>query len=156
MGGHNQLVFDDSPGANRIELGTTQAATRLQLGHLLNQNDNQRLGSRGHGLELATRAWGAVRAGSGLLISAHGKPASTAGGGNQMDSREPLARIQSGQELLHTLAQSAQDHKAQLNGEAQVKGASEQDKAKQLPVEQGLWATQHSSVRPPGAGHAAQ
>ncbi|WP_310567747.1 type VI secretion system Vgr family protein [Hydrogenophaga sp.] len=143
-GGHNQLVFDDSPGANRIELSTTQAATRLQLGHLLNQNDNQRLGSRGHGLELATRAWGAVRAGSGLLISSHGKPASTAGAGNQMDSREPLARIQSGQELLHTLAQSAQDHKAQLGGEAQVKGATEQDKAKQLPVEQGLWATQQS------------
>ena len=144
MGGHNQLVFDDSPGANRIELGTTQAATRLQLGHLLNQNDNQRLGSRGHGLELATRAWGAVRAGSGLLISGHGKPASTAGGGNQMDSREPLSRVQSGQELLHTLAQSAQDHQAQISGEAKVKGATEQDKGKQLPVEQGLWATQQS------------
>lgn len=144
MGGHNQLVFDDSPQANRIELGTTQAATRLQLGHLLNQNDNQRLGSRGHGLELATRAWGAVRAGSGLLISGHGKPASTAGGGNQMDSREPLSRVQSGQELLHTLAQSAQDHQAQIKGEAQVKGATEQDKAKQLPVEQGLWATQQN------------
>jgi type VI secretion system secreted protein VgrG len=144
MGGHNQLVFDDSPGANRIELGTTQAATRLQLGHLLNQNDNQRLGARGHGLELATRAWGAVRAGNGLLISSHGKPASTAGGGQQMDSREPLARIQCGQELLHTLAQSAQDHQAQISGEVQVKGATQQDKAKQLPVEQGLWATQQS------------
>jgi type VI secretion system secreted protein VgrG len=143
-GGHNQLVFDDTPQANRIELSTTQAATRLQLGHLLNQNDNQRLGSRGHGLELATRAWGAVRAGSGLLISTHGKPASTAGGGQQMDSREPLARIQSGQELLHTLAQSAQDHKALINGEPQVKGATEQDKGKQLLVEQGLWATQQS------------
>lgn len=144
MGGHNQLVFDDSAGANRIELGTTQAATRLQLGHLLNQNDNQRLGARGHGLELATRAWGAVRAGSGLLISGHGKPASTAGGGSQMDSREPLSRVQSGQELLHTLAQSAQDHQAQIKGEVQVKGATEQDKAKQLPVEQGLWATQQN------------
>lgn len=143
-GGHNQLVFDDTPQANRIELSTTQAATRLQLGHLLNQNDNQRLGSRGHGLELATRAWGAVRAGSGLLISTHGKPASTAGGANQMDSSEPLSRLQSGQELLHTLAQSAQDHKAQLSGEVQVKGATEQDKGKQLPVEQGLWATQQS------------
>ena len=143
-GGHNQLVFDDTPQANRIELSTTQAATRLQLGHLLNQNDNQRLGARGHGLELATRAWGAVRAGSGLLISTHGKPASTAGGGNQMDSREPLSRIQSGQELLQTLAQSAQDHQAQISGEAQVKGATEKDTVKQLPVQQGLWATQQS------------
>lgn len=143
-GGHNQLVFDDSPGANRIELSTTQAATRLQLGHLLNQNDNQRLASRGHGLELSTRAWGAVRAGSGLLISSHGKPASTAASGHQMDSREPLARIQSGQELLHTLAQSAQGHQALIEGEPQVKGATEQDTAQQLPVEQGLWATQQS------------
>lgn len=143
-GGHNQLVFDDSPGANRIELATTQAATRLQLGHLLNQNENQRLGSRGHGLELATRAWGALRAGSGLLISAHGKSASTAGSGQQMDSREPLARIQSGQELLHTLAQSAQDHQALIEGEPQIKGATEEDTALQLPVEQGLWATQQS------------
>lgn len=153
-GGHNQLVFDDTPQANRIELSTTQAATRLQLGHLLNQNDNQRLGARGHGLELATRAWGAVRAGSGLLISTHGKPASTAGGGQQMDSREPLARIQSGQELLHTLAQSAQDHKAQISGEAQVKGASEQNKGKQLPVEQGLWATQQSLKERQSSGGA--
>ena len=29
-------------------------------------------------------------------VICHGKPASTAGSGQQMDSREPLARIQSG------------------------------------------------------------
>ena len=112
----------------------------------MNQNDNQRLGARGHGLELATRAWGAVRAGSGLLISSHGKPASThsagGGGGQQMDSTEPLARLQAGQELLHTLAQSAQDHQALIAGEPQVKGATEKDKGRQLATEQGLWATQ--------------
>ena len=143
MGGYNQLVFDDTPAHQRIELSTTQAATRLQLGHLLQQNDNQRLGSRGHGLELASRAWGAVRAGSGLLISAHREAPSTQGG-EQLNSREPLARLQAGQELLHTLAQSAQDHQAKTQTEPTVKGATEPDTARQLPTEQGLWALQHS------------
>ena len=68
-GGYNQLVFDDSPGEGRIELYSSSAQTRLQLGHLLQQTDNQRLQSRGHGLDLTTRAWGAVRAGAGLLLA---------------------------------------------------------------------------------------
>jgi type VI secretion system secreted protein VgrG len=36
-GGYNQLVFDDSPGGGRIELSSSAAQTRLQLGHLLHQ-----------------------------------------------------------------------------------------------------------------------
>lgn len=147
-GGYNQLVFDDSPQASRIELRSTQAATRLQLGHLLHQNDNQRQQSRGHGLDLVTQSWGAVRAGAGLLISAHGKPGSSQGGGGasggQMDSREALSQITQSQQLLHTLAQSAQDHRAQIPGEPQVKGATEKDKTRQLPAEQALWTTQNS------------
>ena len=78
-GGYNQLVFDDSPGAGRIELGSTSAQTRLQLGHLLNQNDNQRLQPRGHGADLRIVAWGALRAGSGLLISAHARAGGSPG-----------------------------------------------------------------------------
>jgi type VI secretion system secreted protein VgrG len=146
-GGHNQLVFDDSPeGQNRIELGTTAQATRLQLGHLLHQNDNQRLNPRGHGIDLATSAWGAVRAGSGVLLSAHPKPASTAGG-QQLDSREPQSRLEQGQQLIHALTETAQAHNAKLTtpvAEPDVKGATQPDQAKQLPVEQGLWATQDS------------
>ncbi len=146
-GGYNQLVFDDSPeGHNRVELSSTAEATRLQLGHLLHQADNQRLQPRGHGIDLATTAWGAVRAGSGLLLSAHTKPASTAGG-QQLDSREPQARLEQGQSLIHALAETAQAHNAKLTAptkEAEVKGATQKDKAKQLSVEQGLWATQDS------------
>lgn len=154
MGGYNQLVFDDTPAHQRIELSTTQAATRLQLGHLLQQNDNQRLGPRGHGLELASRAWGAVRAGSGLLISAHREAPSTQGG-EQLNSREPLARLQAGQELLHTLAQSAQDHQAKTQTEPMVKGATEADTARQLPTEQGLWALQQSLKTTTTVGEAS-
>nr|MBP6677407.1 type VI secretion system tip protein VgrG [Vitreoscilla sp.] len=139
-GGYNQLVFDDSPeGQNRVELSSSTQATRLQLGHLLHQADNQRLNPRGHGIDVTTAAWGAVRAGSGILMSAHAKPASTAGG-QQLDSREPLNRLEQGQQLIHALAETAQAHNAKLtapNQEAQVKGATQKDKARQLSVEQG-------------------
>jgi type VI secretion system secreted protein VgrG len=111
QGGHNQLVLDDTPGASRLELSTTQHASRLQLGSLIHQDDNRRLDLRGHGFDLATTAHGAVRAGSGLLISTHAKPSSAASA-HQLDSREPQAQIDQAQDLLHTLAHSAQAHQA--------------------------------------------
>jgi type VI secretion system secreted protein VgrG len=142
-GGFNQLVFDDSPGAGRIELSSTLAQTRLQLGHLLNQNDNQRLQPRGHGLDLATAAWGALRAGSGLLVSAHGRPGSQ-GSTRALDSREPQHQIEQSQELLHTLAESAHKHKAKGSAEPDVVGAKKADTARQLPNEQAMHATADS------------
>ena len=142
-GGYNQLVFDDSAGANRIELSSTTAASRLQLGHLLHQSDNQRLQPRGHGLDLSTAAWGAVRAASGLLMSAHAKPGSQSAG-RALDSREPATQIEQSQQLLHTLAESAQQHKAkgtQSTAEPDVVGAKKADKARQLPNERALYAS---------------
>lgn len=119
-GGYNQWVLDDTPEANRIELSSTSAAARLQLGHLLLQRDNQRLQPRGHGFDLSTSAYGAVRAGSGLLLSAHGRQPST-GTAKQMDSREPQAVLQAAQELTATLAEASQKHQAQQQGEPQPK-----------------------------------
>ncbi|MBK1613913.1 hypothetical protein CKO44_10570 [Rubrivivax gelatinosus] len=115
-GGCNQLVLDDSPGQGRIELSSSSAQTRLQIGHLLQQTDNRRQQQRGHGLDLATQAWGAVRAASGLLISAHGKPGSTAGA-MQLDTREPRAQLEESAELARTMADSAHQHDARLQGE---------------------------------------
>lgn len=141
-GGHNQLVLDDSPGQGRIELSSTSAQTRLQLGQLRQQSDNRLLQGRGHGWDLATQAWGALRAGSGLLISAHGKPAST-GAAMQMDTREPRNQLEQSAELVHTLAESAQQHNAKLAGEPDTIGASRPD-ARKLPIEQALNATAKS------------
>jgi len=115
-GGSNQLVFDDTPQGNRIELSTTAAATRLQLGHLLHQRDNQRLQPRGHGLDLASAAWGALRAGSGLLLSAHARPGSQ-GTRQHIDSREPQAALEQAREQATRLGESAQAHDARLAGE---------------------------------------
>jgi type VI secretion system secreted protein VgrG len=118
MGGYNQLVLDNTPGGHRIELSSTTAASRLQLGHLLHQNDNQRLAPRGHGVDLTSGAFGALRAGSGVLISAHAKPNST-GQAQQMDSSEPRAVLQSMRELGTSLADTAHKHEAKVAGEAE-------------------------------------
>lgn len=64
-------MFDDTDGQGRVQLKTTQAASELNLGHLIHSADNYRGSMRGSGAELRTDAYGAVRAGSGLLISSY-------------------------------------------------------------------------------------
>lgn len=72
--GHVRLVFDDSDGQLRLQLATTQAASELNLGHLVHQADNFRGSFRGEGFELRTDAWGTVRAESGLWLGAYPAP----------------------------------------------------------------------------------
>ena len=138
-GGTNQLVLDDSAAGNRIELSSSSAQSRLQLGRLIQQNDNQRLQPRGHGVDFTTIGWGALRAGSGMLISAHGKTGSTSAA-RSLDSREPQTQIEQSQQLLHTLAESAQKQKAKGGGEPDVVGAKKADTARQLANEKALYA----------------
>lgn len=69
--GYNQLVFDDTDSQGRVQLRTTQAATELNLGHLVHNADNYRGSLRGQGAELRTDAYGAVRAGAGLLVTSY-------------------------------------------------------------------------------------
>ncbi|RJS91674.1 type VI secretion system Vgr family protein [Salinisphaera sp. Q1T1-3] len=86
--GHNQLVFDDTDDQQRIQLGTTQAASQRNLGHLIHQADNYRGSFRGTGFELRTDAFGAVRGQRGLLLStyplAEAAPMSEFTGGNAL------------------------------------------------------------------------
>lgn len=130
QGGYNQLVFDDTPGESRIELATTEYRSHLQLGHLKQQSDNARQADRGHGGELATRASGAIRAGSGLLLSADARSNASS---SQLDSREPIARTDNALSLSTSLADVAGKQNAALKGDP---GAD------QLPANQGL---QHAS-----------
>ena len=118
-GAYNQLVLDDTPGQGRVLAHTTQSQTWLQIGHLLQQNDNQRLAQRGHGLELHTQAQGALRAGSGLHISTHARRNGTAGTqGQPSNTREAQAQLQSHAELVKALSENAQTHLAKLPNEA--------------------------------------
>jgi len=114
QGGYNQLVFDDTPGEARIELGTTQYRSHLQLGHLKQQTDNARQADRGHGGELATQASLALRAGNGLLITADGRPNAS---GHHLDSREAIAQTDNAQSLTQSLADLAQKQNASLQGD---------------------------------------
>jgi uncharacterized protein (DUF2345 family) len=122
-GGYNQLVFDDSPGASRLGLhshastapGSHSGASELNLGMLRQQSDNQLLKPVGFGMELKTWHSGALRAGSGLLLSADKRAGNDSGAASsQLDSKEALAQLQSGQALLSSLTDTAQAHKAML------------------------------------------
>ncbi|PKO88307.1 MAG: type VI secretion system tip protein VgrG [Betaproteobacteria bacterium HGW-Betaproteobacteria-12] len=126
QGGYNQLVFDDTAGESRIELTSTEYCSHLQLGHLKQQSDNARQADRGHGGELATQAAAAIRAGSGLLLSADAR---TNASSSQLDSREPIARTENAHSLSNSLADVAAKQNAALKGDP---GAD------QLPVSQGL------------------
>ena len=135
-GGHNQLVLDDTPGQGRTLLHTTQSQTWLQMGHLLQQHDNQRLAPRGHGLELHTQAQGALRAAQGLHLSTHARAGGTSSSqGQPMQTREAQTQLRSHAELLNALHGNAQTHLAKLPGE------TEPDK---LPAHAALQATLQS------------
>ncbi|MFT3858955.1 MAG: type VI secretion system Vgr family protein [Aquabacterium sp.] len=132
-GAYSQMVFDDSPGQGRVLAHTTQSQTWLQMGHLLQQHDNQRLASRGHGLELHTQAQGAVRAGSGLHVSTHARTGgSSSGQGHPTHTREAQSQLQAHADLLKALSGNAATHKAGLPSEALPD---------QLPAQQALQAT---------------
>ncbi len=131
-GGYSELVLDDTPGQARAQLGSTTAATWLQLGHLLQQNDNQRLAERGHGFDLATRGQGAVRAGAGLHLSAFTRRLGTQINAQAVEAREGIAQVEQAAELAQTLSESAQKQNAKLSGEP---------KAKDLPVRVQLQAS---------------
>jgi type VI secretion system secreted protein VgrG len=69
--GFNQLVHDDTPRQERLQLATTQHASQLNLGHLIHQADNHRGSFRGLGFEARTDAYGALRAARGVLLSTY-------------------------------------------------------------------------------------
>ena len=101
IGAYNQLVFDASAGQARVGLSTTQANTRLVLGHIRHQSDNRRLPDRGHGFELATDGSGALRAGRGMLLSAD-KVEST-----QLEAHPAIAALTEAESLADSLAKAA-------------------------------------------------
>ena len=116
-GAYSQLVFDDTPGQSRVALQRHAKAHRgtaeLNLGHLVHQTDNQRLGALGLGAELKTEHGMAVRGRLGLLVSADRSGADAA----QMDARPARQQIDAAQSLATSLAETAQKHNARLADE---------------------------------------
>lgn len=136
--GYNQLVFDDSTAQLRVQLATTQHATQLNLGHLIHQSDNHRGSFRGLGFELRTDAYGAVRAGRGLLLSTYGANTADPAG----DNAAGIALAKQWHTLATAFNGAAKTHQTvQLSGTlgaAQASQSSLDPKAAPIPA----WLTQ--------------
>ncbi|HEY8100066.1 MAG TPA: type VI secretion system tip protein TssI/VgrG [Burkholderiaceae bacterium] len=109
QGGYNALVLDDSPNQVGARLQSTKTKAQLNLGHIKRQTDNQRQDSHGHGAELTTDAYGALRAGQGVLLSADLRANAS---GTQMDASEAITQLQQAHNLQTTFADTAQKHNA--------------------------------------------
>ncbi|WP_235864885.1 type VI secretion system Vgr family protein, partial [Pseudothauera lacus] len=111
--GYNQLVFDDSNAQLRIQLHSTQAASALNLGHLIHQADNYRGSFRGAGIELRTDHWGSSRAAQGMVLSTWPAPAPGADAAQPAGDFAPgIALIEQSRTLTDTLARAARHHRS--------------------------------------------
>lgn len=108
--GYNQLLFDDTDGQGRVQLKCTHAASELNLGHLIHAADNYRGSFRGLGAELRTDAYGAVRAGAGLLVSSYETVHSATVRGPAGDNAASIAMLTQASALAKTFSAAAQTH----------------------------------------------
>ncbi|WP_171290505.1 type VI secretion system Vgr family protein, partial [Acinetobacter baumannii] len=69
--GFNQLRLDDTTGQISAQLQSSHATSQLNLGNLSHPKESATSEGRGEGFELRTDQWGAIRAGSGLLITTY-------------------------------------------------------------------------------------
>ncbi|MEQ6340989.1 MAG: type VI secretion system tip protein VgrG [Gammaproteobacteria bacterium] len=134
--GYNQLLFDDSDQQGRVQLKTTQAATELNLGHLIHNPDNHRGSFRGLGVELRTDAYGAVRAGAGLLISSYGIAHNATTRDPAGDNAPGLAHLKQARILANSFSGAATTHQsvtyASHRGSTQANASHINDKAAPL------------------------
>jgi type VI secretion system secreted protein VgrG len=110
---NNTLEFEDWPGEEHIKVATEQGKSQLNLGHTVNRDRK----FRGNGFELRTDLKGCVRAGGGMLLSAHMQARAV---GAQTDMEATLDQMRStlaqNQELADA-ARAAQAEAADVKAE---------------------------------------
>ncbi|GJH20866.1 type VI secretion system tip protein VgrG [Caballeronia novacaledonica] len=116
--GHNYVVTDDTPGQQQVQVASDQANSRLVLGY--NTRIEYRAGrqqARGLGWELATDAWGVLRANRGMLITTETRAGARAAAMDMGETLQRLARANEQQDVLaHSAVQArAQDPQHQLD-----------------------------------------
>lgn len=113
-GRSNRLILDDANAAIQAQLKSDHAHSQLSLGHITRIEDNSgRKDGRGEGFELATEAWGALRAGKGMLLTTEARPRAVS---HIKDMGETVARLSSGAALHQQMAEAAQHQEAQQAG----------------------------------------
>ncbi|MDO7212450.1 type VI secretion system Vgr family protein [Acinetobacter nosocomialis] len=104
--GFNQLRFDDTTGQISTQLQSSHTATQLNLGNLSHPKAQETSQGRGEGFELRTDAWGAVRAGKGMLISTHKQ---TQAQGLHLDANETKKQLDGGLNNSKALSEVARN-----------------------------------------------
>ncbi|MDH0666713.1 type VI secretion system Vgr family protein, partial [Acinetobacter junii] len=102
--GFNQLRFDDTTGQISTQLQSSHAATQLNLGNLSHPKIQETSSGRGEGFELRTDAWGAVRAGKGMLISTYAQEQAIA---DHLEAAQAQSLLSQGYESMKMLSEVA-------------------------------------------------
>lgn len=105
-GGFNQLRFDDTTGQISTQLQSSHAATQLNLGNLSHPKIQETSNGRGEGFELRTDAWGAVRAGKGMLISTYAQEQAIA---DHLEAQSVKQQLQASQGNVKALSEVAKN-----------------------------------------------
>ena len=103
--GFNQLRFDDTTGQISTQLQSSHAVSQLNLGNLSHPKQQETADGRGEGFELRTDAYGAVRAGKGMLISTYAQANAVA---DHLEAAEAQSLLQQGHESMKALSQLAE------------------------------------------------
>lgn len=107
----NQIVTDDTPGKLQVQVSSDHAQSRLVLGYNTRIDGNAgRKEARGIGWELATDAWGVLRANRGMLITTETRAGATA---PVKEMGETVQRLTQARQQHEDLSQLAQRHRAQ-------------------------------------------
>lgn len=105
---NNKLRFEDGEGQEGIKLSTEYGGkTQLNLGYLVDHSQKK----RGDGFELRMSAWGAIRAGKGLFLSADDQPKA---GGEQLDMQPALRLLERALQQSEALADAAKASQAMV------------------------------------------
>ncbi|MCH7317142.1 type VI secretion system tip protein VgrG [Acinetobacter sp. ANC 5659] len=102
--GFNQLRFDDTTGQISTQLQSSHAATQLNLGNLSHPKVQETSNGRGEGFELRTDAWGAVRAGKGMLISTYAQEQAIA---DHLEAAQAQSLLSQGYDSMKMLSEVA-------------------------------------------------
>ncbi|OTQ18571.1 type IV secretion protein Rhs, partial [Gilliamella apicola] len=114
---NNKLRMDDKRGQEHIKLATEYGKTQLNIGHLVDQNKEQ----RGEGFELRTDEWGAIAANKGLYLTSQTEPKAQ---GKQLDMQGAITQLENALSIakaLQNAATSSEAHGADTDSQEQLK-----------------------------------
>ncbi|GFZ98818.1 type VI secretion system Vgr family protein [Dyella caseinilytica] len=123
----NELRMEDREGIEHIHLTTPTQTSELNLGHMVDDQNNE----RGTGAELRTDGHASVRAAKGVFISADSQPSAN---GRQLEMQTAMAQLQQAQAQMQALSETAQTAQA-LAADIATQNALLSDRLKNLQAQ---------------------